>query len=897
MYNNFNKNNNNNYNNSNNYNNNYNNYNNNYNNNNNNYNNNNSIRQCKNALNVAEKPSVAKSVSSLLSGNNCAKFNSKSKYNPTFKFDYIVNSLNVEFNMIFTSVAGHLQNYHYGNEYHQWEMSTLKEMFNGHLYKNITSNAKILTDNLISLANEFNIDVLILWLDCDREGENISFEVIDVIKNGYKKKNFIIYRARYSAITKRDLDNAMENLGPPNKNMSDGVDVRQKIDLIIGATFTRLQTIKFKSIFYNNINVNNNSNDGKNIISFGSCQFPTLNFIVERAEKIRNFKSEKFWYIEIKIKKTINSNNSIINNNNINTEKPITFNWERNHLFDMYISFILYEKVLQAKTARVVSIKNSDRVRYRPIPLNTVEMQKLISRFLHISSNDTMTIAEKLYNKGLISYPRTETQKYKSTELPQLKRIINDFKQSNIYGEYCNKLLNEDNNNNSRYNSPRQGKLDDGAHPPIHPVKFDVPGDITSTEKRVLDFIIRHFLGSVSPNATGKENLIQIEMGNEFFSTKGLEIIDKGYMEIYTFDKWSDSYLPKFNENEIIEPFSCLLQEGKTNPPNFLTEPELITLMDKNGIGTDATIHEHIKKIIDRGYTKKIGQIFKPTLLGAALRFGYKKLGMEIYKPNLRAMMEKEIKDVCEGKRNAIEVFECMKKDMFSMFVKVFDNVEVLKDVIQGFYNENRDYDMQLGGNGGNDGNDGDGGNNRRGGGRNGGRGKKKYQNNNNDEDDDNNDGNDNNDNNDDDNNDDNFNNNNNNKGKKRKVQRRKKYKKKNEDENYNNNTNQYSNKKVKRKNKNNNNISIGKNYIQLCSQCGNEMTIKNGYSYFIGCSNYPNCKNCLYLNNINFIELSEDKTCKECQNKMYKISQDKNGSNPEYICLGKCFKQTKKGK
>ena len=871
-----------------------------YNNNNNNYNynnNNNSIRQCKNALNVAEKPSVAKSVSSLLSGNNCAKFNSKSKYNPTFKFDYIVNSLNVEFNMIFTSVAGHLLNYHYGNEYHQWEMSTLKEMFNGNLYKSITSNAKILTENLISLANEYNIDVLILWLDCDREGENISFEVIDVIKNGYKKKNFIIYRARYSAITKRDLDNAMENLGPPNKNMSDGVDVRQRIDLIIGATFTRLQTIKFKSIFYNNININNNNNnDAKNIISFGSCQFPTLNFIVERAEKIRNFKSEKFWYIEIKIKKSLNDNNNNTitynnnNNNNINTEKPIIFNWERNHLFDMYISFILYEKVLQAKTAKVVSIKNSDRVRYRPIPLNTVEMQKLISRFLHISSNDTMTIAEKLYNKGLISYPRTETQKYKPTELPQLKRIVNDFKQSNIYGEYCSKLLNEENN---RYTSPRQGKLDDGAHPPIHPVKFDVPGDITSTEKRVLDFIIRHFLGSISPNALGKENNIQIEMGGEFFSTKGLEIIDKGYMEIYTFDKWSDTYLPKFNENEVIEPYSCLLQEGKTNPPNFLTEPELITLMDKNGIGTDATIHEHIKKIIDRGYTKKIGQIFKPTLLGAALRYGYKKLGMEIYKPNLRAMMEKEIKDVCDGKRNAIQVFNDMKKDMYSMFVKVFDNVEVLKDVIQGFYNENRDYDMQLNGNGGGDGNDGGGGNNRRGG-RKGG--KKKYQNNNINEDDDNDDNNNNNDNNDnndndEDNNDDDFNNNNN-KGKKRKGQRRRKYKKKNDDENYNNN--QYSNKKIKRQNKNNNN-SVGNNYIQLCSQCGNEMKIKNGYSYFIGCSNYPNCKNALYLKNINFIELSEDKTCKECQNKMYKISQEKNGSNFEFICLGKCFKQKPK--
>ena len=104
---------------------------------------------------------------------------------------------------------------------------------------------------------------------------------------------------------------------------------------------------------------------------------------------------------------------------------------------------------------------------------------------------------------------------------------------------------------------------------------------------------------------------------------KRLVIEDKGYLEIYPFDYWNNSYLPDFIEGENILPYSLNMEKGVTTPPNFLTESELIGLMDKNGIGTDATIHEHIKHIQDRGYAKRYGSIFKPTLLGTSLRYGY----------------------------------------------------------------------------------------------------------------------------------------------------------------------------------------------------------------------------------------------------------------------------------
>ena len=357
------------------------------------------------ALNVAEKPSVAKSVSLLLNGGQPQKEQSKSQYNPIFRFNYHINSKNIEYDMIFTSVRGHIMGYEFGPQNKLWDLNTSRDLYKANIYHNLNPDSKIIKDNLIMIARKYKINTLILWLDCDREGENIAFEIVEII-NSLNINNLKILRATFSAITKRDVVNAMENLAPPNKNLSDAVEIRQKIDLIIGASFTRIQTLTLRDVFQQkNINIQQNNN--KSVISYGPCQFPTLNFIVERAEKIRNFEPEEFFYLELKIKKKDNI---------------VTFNWERNRIFEKIICFTILEKTLEEKTCKIISVNKKEKKKYRPYPLNTVEMTKLISRKLHINSKEAMDIAEKLYRDGLISYPRTETQKYKPSELPGLKK-------------------------------------------------------------------------------------------------------------------------------------------------------------------------------------------------------------------------------------------------------------------------------------------------------------------------------------------------------------------------------------------------------------------------------------------------------------------------------------------
>lgn len=126
-----------------------------------------------------------------------------------------------------------------------------------------------------------------MWLDCDREGEAIAYDIIDVIKE--KKPQVDIWRAKFSAVTREEVTRAMETLARPDKALADAVRVRQEVDLRIGASFTRFQTLLLRDAL-----------SGKQgVISYGPCQFPTLGFIVDRHQKIRDFKAEKFWSIEL----------------------------------------------------------------------------------------------------------------------------------------------------------------------------------------------------------------------------------------------------------------------------------------------------------------------------------------------------------------------------------------------------------------------------------------------------------------------------------------------------------------------------------------------------------------------------------------------------------------------
>lgn len=197
---------------------------------------------------------------------------------------------------------------------------------------------------------------------------------------------------------------------------ADAVDVRQQLDLRIGAAFTRFLTLGLKK-YSTNI-------DEKSIISYGSCQFPTLGFVVERYKQRENFIPQPFWLIDVSYSKDgIKCN----------------FNWKRQRLFDERACLAIMTKMLCQPTATVTKVSNNRRSKYRPIAMDTVSFERLASSKLKINAKKAMTIAEKLYTSGYISYPRTETNKFP----PEIK--LNDLikfqTEGSQWGSFANRIL------------------------------------------------------------------------------------------------------------------------------------------------------------------------------------------------------------------------------------------------------------------------------------------------------------------------------------------------------------------------------------------------------------------------------------------------------------------------
>lgn len=157
---------------------------------------------------------------------------------------------------------------------------------------------------------------------------------------------------------------------------------------------------------------------------------------------------------------------------------------------------------------------------------------------------------------------------------------------------------------NGGFQWPRSGRNNDQAHPPIHPVNYVTRDKLSSDEeRRVYEFVVRRFLACCAEDAKGEKTDVEIQYGIEIFHTHGLTVLERNYLDVYPYDKWESSQqLPLFAVGETFTPTEAKMTEGKTSPPGYLTEPELISLMDANGIGTDATMAEHIAKIKERKY-------------------------------------------------------------------------------------------------------------------------------------------------------------------------------------------------------------------------------------------------------------------------------------------------------
>uniref|UniRef100_F1L3P3 DNA topoisomerase n=1 Tax=Ascaris suum TaxID=6253 RepID=F1L3P3_ASCSU len=293
-----------------------------------------------------------------------------------------------------------------------------------------------------------------------------------------------------------------------------------------------------------------------------------------------------------------------------------------------------------------------------------------------MSAKDAMAVAEKLYSKGFISYPRTETNKFPSNL--DLNPLIEQQVANAEWGEFAQEVLN-------RGANPRNGTKSDEAHPPIHPLKFALPSELVGYEWSIYELVVRHFLACVSIDARGQETKVQIKMGDESFTATGLVVEELGYLKVYKYEKWGDKTLPQYREGEVLHNCAVTMSEGHTQPPPLLSEADLIALMDKYGIGTDATHAEHIETIKQRRYAAlNAEKRFVPGYLGLALVDGYDRMGYAMSKPHMRADLESQLKLICLGQRTKEEVLA----EQIARYRRIFEQTEMKVTMLSNAFRE-----------------------------------------------------------------------------------------------------------------------------------------------------------------------------------------------------------------
>ncbi|KAM6186541.1 DNA topoisomerase 3-alpha isoform 2-T2 [Rhynchocyon petersi] len=615
------------------------------------------FRGVRKVLCVAEKNDAAKGIADLLSNSRMRRREGLSKFNKIYEFDYLLYGQNVT--MVMTSVSGHLLAHDFQIQFRKWQSCNPLVLFEAEVEKYCPENFLGIKKTLERETQQ--CQALVIWTDCDREGENIGFEIIHICKA--VKPSLPVLRARFSEITPEAIRVACENLTEPNQRVSDAVDVRQELDLRIGAAFTRFQTLRLQKIFPEVL--------AEQLISYGSCQFPTLGFVVERFKAIQAFVPETFHRIKV---------------THEHKDGIVEFNWKRHRLFNHTACLVLYQLCMEDPLATVVEVHSKPKSKWRPYALDTVELEKLASRKLKINAKETMRIAERLYTQGYISYPRTETNIF-PREL-NLVTLVEQQIPDPRWGPFAQSILEQGGP------WPRNGNKSDQAHPPIHPTKYT--SNLQGDEHRLYEFIVRHFLACCSQDAQGQETTVEIDIAQERFVAHGLMVLARNYLDVYPYDHWSNKTIPVYEKGFHFQPSTVEMVDGETSPPQLLTEADLIALMEKHGIGTDATHAEHIETIKARMYVGLTAdKRFLPGHLGMGLVEGYDSMGYEMSKPNLRAELEADLKLICEGKKDKFAVLSQQVQKYKQVFIEAVAKAKKLDEALSQYFGEGAQVSQQ----------------------------------------------------------------------------------------------------------------------------------------------------------------------------------------------------------
>jgi len=433
--------------------------------------------------------------------------------------------------------------------------------------------------------------------DYDVEGEVIGLNIVRFIAAQSDAA-----RMKFSTLTEKELNMSYESKSQ-NLNWGQAIagETRHYLDWFYGINLSRALMNSLRSI-------------GKfKIISIGRVQGPALNLIVEKEKKILDFKPQTYWQIFVKIE-----------------EPELELIYKR----DIFNKSELkkFEGII-GKTGRAETKKKEQKIPPNP-PFDLTTLQTEAYRIFGINPGKTLEAAQSLYLTGLISYPRTSSQK--------LPASVN-------YKEILKKLAKKYNAENLvTREKPVEGKKSDPAHPSIYPTgeikDFKI---LNENEKRIYDLIIRRFISVFMDDAVIENKIITLNVDNLLFIKKGFSVKKKSWLQIYPLTI-QEKKVPNIKGDVKIADLRT--EEKETQPSKRYTPASIISELEKRNLGTKATRASILETLYERGYIQ--GQSIKATPLGISLIETLEKHSPIIIDEELTRNFEKEIDVILQAKKD-----------------------------------------------------------------------------------------------------------------------------------------------------------------------------------------------------------------------------------------------------
>ena len=634
---------------------------------------------------IAEKPSVAREFAKIL------KVDAKRGNGYLESEDAIV-----------TWCVGHLVTMSYPEVYDEalkkWDMNTLPFLPETFLYEVIPS-VKDQFNIVAGLLNREDVDTIYVCTDSGREGEYIYRLVDQMAKVPDTKKKLRVW---IDSQTEEEILRGVREAKPIAEydNLSHSAYLRAKEDYLMGINFSRVLSLKYGYW------LNNNFQDKKwTSVSVGRVMTCVLGMVVKREWEIRNFKKTPFYRVigDFSLEGKGFQGEWKAVEGSAYYESPALY--KENGFKKKEDAQKLMDSLLQPEpvVSVIEKVEKKKEKKNPPLLFNLAEIQNLSSKLFKISPDETLAIVQELYEKKLVTYPRTDARVLSSAVAKEIGKNLGGlqgYEQAREFLPYISENQTYKGLEKTRYVNDKQ--ITD--HYAIIPTGQGLGAlrSLGELQSKMYEVIVRRFLSIFYPPAVYQKLNVTVKSGEEHFFTSTKVLVEEGFLPVtqYSFTKKKNvaeidmdakedqeetfdlkEVLGLLKKDTPVQLQACHIKEGETSPPKRYNSGSMVLAMENagqliedeelraqikgSGIGTSATRAEILKKLFNIGYLNlnKKTQIITPALKGE-LVFGIVRYSMpQMLSPKLTASWEKGLTGVAEG--NITEEEYMVKLDRF----------------------------------------------------------------------------------------------------------------------------------------------------------------------------------------------------------------------------------------